>query len=182
MKDLYSPHPTKPDLWLHRGRYDDIIVFSTGEKINPLTMEGIICMHPDVRRALVVGQGRFQSALLVEPKAKIKTAKEREALLNRIWPFVERANQSCPPHGQIFRGFVLFTSPEKPMLRASKGTVQRMSTVGQYEVELDVLYGKIGQHDGSAGSEGLDLTDGHSLLSLSSHYYLTFTGYEQLQR
>lgn len=33
MKDLYSKHPSKEGLWLYRGRTDDIIVFSTGEKL-----------------------------------------------------------------------------------------------------------------------------------------------------
>ena len=33
MKDLYSKHPTKEGLWLYRGRADDVIVFSTGEKL-----------------------------------------------------------------------------------------------------------------------------------------------------
>lgn len=31
MKDLYSKHPTKENIWLYRGRADDVIVFSTGE-------------------------------------------------------------------------------------------------------------------------------------------------------
>ena len=35
-KDLFSKHPTKDDLWLCRGRADDIIAYSTGEKMNPL--------------------------------------------------------------------------------------------------------------------------------------------------
>jgi acyl-coenzyme A synthetase/AMP-(fatty) acid ligase len=31
-RDLYTPHPSKPDLWIYKGRADDIIVFLTGEK------------------------------------------------------------------------------------------------------------------------------------------------------
>lgn len=33
MKDLYSKHPTKENTWLYRGRADDIIVYTTGEKL-----------------------------------------------------------------------------------------------------------------------------------------------------
>lgn len=33
MKDLYSKHPTKDNVWLYRGRADDIIVYTTGEKL-----------------------------------------------------------------------------------------------------------------------------------------------------
>lgn len=141
LKDLYSPHPTKPGFWLYQGRSDDVIVFSNGEKINPITMEGIIGMHPDISSALVMGQGRFQSALLVEAKKPPRSLDEKQQLLEKIWPLVERANKDCPAHGRISKEFVLFTAPEKPMLRASKGTVQRMSTVKLYEPELNEIYG-----------------------------------------
>ena len=140
LKDLYSPHPTKPGFWLYQGRSDDVIVFSNGEKINPITMEGIIGMHSDISSVLVMGQGRFQSALLVEAKKPPRFLDEKEQLLEKIWPLVERANKDCPAHGRISKEFVLFTTPEKPMLRASKGTVQRMSTVKLYEPELDEIY------------------------------------------
>jgi len=37
LKDLYTKHPTKPGLWRYKGRADDIIVLSNGEKIRMLT-------------------------------------------------------------------------------------------------------------------------------------------------
>lgn len=67
MKDLCSKHPTKENVWLYRGRADDIIVFSTGEKLNPIEMEDTLSVNPAVSAALVTGVGRFQSSLLVEP-------------------------------------------------------------------------------------------------------------------
>ena len=39
MKDLFSKHPTKPDLWLYEGRADDVVVFSNGENFNPVGMK-----------------------------------------------------------------------------------------------------------------------------------------------
>jgi acyl-coenzyme A synthetase/AMP-(fatty) acid ligase len=54
IKDLYSKHPTKPGLFLYRGRADDVIVLSNGEKINPLDMEACINSHPAVKARLVV--------------------------------------------------------------------------------------------------------------------------------
>lgn len=38
-KDLFTPHPTKPDLWTLHGRVDDIILLSNGEKFNPVPRE-----------------------------------------------------------------------------------------------------------------------------------------------
>ena len=163
MKDLYSPHPTKPGFWLYQGRSDDLIVFSTGEKINPITMEGIIGMHPDISSVLVMGQGRFQSTLLVEAKKPPKSLDEKEQLLDKIWPLVERANKDCPAHGRISKEFVLFTAPEKPMLRAGKGTVQRMSTVKLYEPELDELYAASRSGPAQPSSVSLSLSSEESL-------------------
>ena len=163
MKDLYSPHPTKPGFWHYQGRSDDVIVFSTGEKINPITMEGIIGMHPDVSSVLVMGQGRFQSALLVEAKKPPRSLDEKEQLLDKIWPLVERANKDCPAHGRISKEFILFTAPEKPMLRAGKGTVQRLSTVKLYEPELDDLYAAPQSGSAQLSSVPLSLSNEKSL-------------------
>jgi thioester reductase-like protein len=149
MKDLYSKHPAKENVWLYQGRADDIIVFSTGEKINPLDMEHMINANDAVTEALVVGLGRFQSSLLVEAVQPPTTAAEKEELVNVMWPSVEAANKKCPSHGRIHRDMIIFTSPEKPMLRAGKGTVQRKPTVDLYSAEIDDLYN--GTQDFSKG-------------------------------
>ncbi|KAI1419683.1 hypothetical protein F5Y12DRAFT_776597 [Xylaria sp. FL1777] len=142
MKDIYSKHPdpSKGDLWLYRGRADDVIVFSTGEKINPNDMENIINSHPAINSALIAGQGRFQSSLLVEAVNSPADAEDEKRLLDAIWPSVQAANKECPSHGRIHRNMIKFTSAAKPMLRAGKGTVQRRLTLDLYTTELDALY------------------------------------------
>ncbi|KAI0547682.1 hypothetical protein F4679DRAFT_553684 [Xylaria curta] len=142
MKDVYSKHPdpAKGDLWLYRGRADDIIVFSTGEKINPNEMESIINGNPAVSSALVIGQGRFQSSLLIEAVNPPASVEDEKRLLDAIWPSVQAANTECPSHGRIHQNMIIFTSAAKPMLRAGKGTVQRRLTLDLYASELDALY------------------------------------------
>ena len=139
-KDLYSKHPEKPGLWCYRGRSDDLIVFSTGEKINPTGMEEVIGSHPNVSAAVLVGEGRRRSSLLIEAKKPLFSAEERERFLEDIWPTVERANKLCFAHGKVLRGLVLLTPPNKPMLRAGKGTIQRRGTVKLFTSELNDLY------------------------------------------
>ena len=139
-KDLYSKHPSRAGWWLYRGRADDIIVYSNGEKLNPLAMEATIESHPAVRSALIGGHGKFQSVLLVEPVTPPSTEQEREDLINKLWPTIEKANQQSPAHGKLFKDVVTFTTAEKPMLRAGKGTVQRRKTLELYEEELNALY------------------------------------------
>ncbi|KAI1822704.1 hypothetical protein F4861DRAFT_550606 [Xylaria intraflava] len=142
MRDIYSKHPdpAKGDLWLYQGRADDIIVFSTGEKIHPNEMENIINGNPVVNTALIAGHGRFQSSLLIEAINPPAGAEDEKRLLDLIWPSVQAANKECPSHGRIQYNMIIFTSAAKPMLRAGKGTVQRKLTLDLYAPELDALY------------------------------------------
>ncbi|KAI1166564.1 hypothetical protein F5B18DRAFT_54086 [Nemania serpens] len=158
MRDIYERHPdpAKEDLWLYRGRVDDIIVYSTGEKINPNEMEDIISGNPAVNACLIAGQGRFQSSLLVEAANTPADAEDEQRLLEVIWPSVQAANKECPSHGVIHRHMIAFTSAAKPMLRAGKGTVQRRLTLDLYASELASLYDAANEpvRQPSAGSDG----------------------------
>lgn len=139
--DLFSRHPTKPDHWLYRGRSDDVIVFLNGEKANPTLMEGLVQNHPDVHSALVVGQNRFEAALLIEPSQQsIVSNSVRAKLIENLWPVVEEANRKSPAYARVSKSHILFTSPEKPMSRAGKGTVQRGFTIEKYSAEIEALY------------------------------------------
>lgn len=140
MKDLYEQHPTRSNAWVFRARADDIISFSNAEKLNPITMEGIISAHPAVRSAVIGGHGQFQAALLVEPRLYPSTAEKKEELLQEIWPTIVRANQDCPAHGRIVKDFVFFTTPDKPLSRAGKDTVQRFAALELYAQEFKDMY------------------------------------------
>jgi MFS family permease/aryl carrier-like protein len=139
-KDLFSKHPTEPALWKYEGRLDDIIVFSSGEKINPVSMEGVIGSCPEVTGALVVGQGKFQTALLVEVKSPPTSEAEKQQLKDSIWPFVQKANAASIAHAKISKDLILFASSQKPLPRAGKGTVQRARGVKMYAEEIEELY------------------------------------------
>ncbi|KAF7942371.1 hypothetical protein EAE99_000421 [Botrytis elliptica] len=142
-RDLFTPHPNKRNLWKWHARADDIIVFLNGEKTNPISMEQhIVARNPEVQAALVMGAQRFQASLLIDPVNRdidISTTK-RAALLEKIWPSVEEANQTCPAHAKVAKTHIFFTNPTKRMLIAGKGTVQRAGTLQLYREELDALY------------------------------------------
>lgn len=137
-KDLFRPHPTKPNLWRFHGRRDDIIVLSNGEKFNPVPMESMLQGHPCVAGAVVTGQGRFQPALLIEPKPDHK--EYGQSLAEKIWPLVEKANLKLPGHGRVIRPMIMISKPDKPFPRAGKGTVIRKLTEAAYAAEIDALY------------------------------------------
>jgi thioester reductase-like protein/aryl carrier-like protein len=142
-RDLFVPHPTKANLWKWHARADDIVVFLNGEKTNPISMEQYIASrNPQVSGILVVGTQRFQASLLVEvvSDGKALTPTERAAFIEKMWPSIEEANRDCPAHARVAKTHILFTDPQRPMLRAGKGTVQRAGTLKLYEKELDALY------------------------------------------
>ncbi|PQE21314.1 thioester reductase domain-containing protein [Rutstroemia sp. NJR-2017a WRK4] len=91
-KDLSSKHPYKPGLWKFEGRSDDVIVCSTGQKVNPIEMEGLVNSHPSVVSAIVCGQGRERVSLLVEARDPPRDEDERAALIKELWPFIENVN------------------------------------------------------------------------------------------
>ncbi|TGO85673.1 hypothetical protein BPOR_0374g00070 [Botrytis porri] len=122
-RDLFTPHPSKPNPWKWHARADDIIKFLDGEKANPISMEQhIVARNPEVQAALVMGAQRFRASLLMDPvngDVDISTT-ERAALLEKIWPSVEEANQKCPAHAKVSKTHIFFTNPTKFMLIAGK--------------------------------------------------------------
>ncbi|KAL1885457.1 putative NRPS-like protein biosynthetic cluster [Paecilomyces lecythidis] len=140
-KDSFIQHPTKPHLWKYHGRLDDVIVLSNGEKFNPVTMEKIIEAHPMVSRALVVGEGRFQSALLIEPNWNLWTGERPNSdLIEQIWPTVHQANNIALAHGRIAKNRIGLASRDKPFKTTPKGTTQRRLVNQDYAQEIGAIY------------------------------------------
>ena len=160
-RDLFVRHPSKPDLWSWRARADDIIVFLNGEKTNPISMEQhIVSRTPEIAAALVVGAQRFQAALLIEPakigKDKDLSPAERAAFIEGVWPIIEEANKDAPTHARIVKSHILMTHPQKPMLRAGKGTVQRSGTLRIYADDIESLYADADTMSGDREDQGLE--------------------------
>jgi nucleoside-diphosphate-sugar epimerase/aryl carrier-like protein len=140
-KDLYTQHSSNPALWKYHGRFDDVIVLSNGEKLNPVSLEKIIEGHRSVHRALLVGQRRFQTCLLIEPVINRDTNPiDEKDFIDTIWPLVQTANESVPQYGQIMKSMIRLSSPEKPFKLTVKGTTQRNAINADYAQEIDEIY------------------------------------------
>ncbi|PQE06777.1 nrps-like enzyme protein [Rutstroemia sp. NJR-2017a BBW] len=135
-RDLFIPHTDKPGLWRFYGRNDDIIVFSNGQKFNPVPSENIIQSHPDITGVLIVGDGRFQPAAVIEPKKAIASAEE---FLDALWPLVEQANHQAQTHGRLTRSRIALVRPGD-FVRAPKGTVVRSTTAKKLHSIIEELY------------------------------------------
>ncbi|KAI9371137.1 hypothetical protein BJX61DRAFT_543936 [Aspergillus egyptiacus] len=140
-KDLFAPHPTRPNLWKYVGRNDDVIVLSNGEKLNPIAMEKIIEGNHLVSRALVIGQNQFQTALLIEPNWHLWSEDQpASVLIESIWPTVQEANQAGPAHGRIMKNAIGLASPRKPFIITPKGSTKRRQTLDNYAEEVKAIY------------------------------------------
>lgn len=137
-RDLFRPHPTKPNLWQFYARTDDIIVLSNGEKFNPLPSEAMIAEHPLLSGAIIVGLAKFQPALLVELRDRFEL--RPEAVIESIWPTVEQANNQAPGHARVLQSMIAVAAETKRFERAGKGTVIRKMTAEKFEPEIDALY------------------------------------------
>ncbi|KAI1851567.1 hypothetical protein JX266_003029 [Neoarthrinium moseri] len=179
-KDLYKPHPSLPNHWIYYGRADNIIVFSNGEKLNPVTIEEIVEDHPQVKGAVVVGSNRFQPAIFVEPVSHPETKDDEKKLLDSVWPLVVQANKETVAHGQIGREFLALTTKDKPFPRAGKGTIQRAGAIKLYKEEIDQLYENVGKVSSSEAPR-LDVSSVGALVESIEDMFETHLGSTQLQ-
>ncbi|KAG5915209.1 hypothetical protein E4U42_000099 [Claviceps africana] len=152
--DLYKAHPTRKNNWLYRGRADDVIVFTNGEKLNPVTIESGVNGHPLIKGALVVGQDRFQPAIFLEPYTQPTSEDEARKLIDAIWPRIEHLNTQTVAHGRISRQLVALTDAEALLPRTPKGTLQRFAANRLYKKRADELFER---------AETVDAADVHVL-------------------
>lgn len=147
MRDLYSRHPTKPHHWRHESRKDDIIVFQSGSKFNPMLHERTIAMHPRIHACLLVGTGKDRPAAIIElhPQYYTEDASVQKSLLKEIWPYVQKANDVADTFGQLEQRYVIFAKNTKPFEMGLKNTVQRYATTRLYEQEIEDLYTSIAE-------------------------------------
>lgn len=141
--DLYTPHPTKPGLWKHSGRADDVIVLSNGEKVAPSFIESTLCQAPMVRRALLYGEKRFEVSAIIELDGFAQSL-PREELIKQLHPHIERANKEAPSHAQLSPDRIVFARHDEPFMLSPKGSVVRKPTFNLYEKELDEVYSNLG--------------------------------------
>jgi thioester reductase-like protein/acyl-CoA synthetase (AMP-forming)/AMP-acid ligase II len=158
MKDLYEKHPHKPGFWKYHGRLDDIIVLSNGEKFSPSEAQSMVGRCPGVKSALIIGTGREQPALLIEPSTSGNLDNNtRNALILRALC----ANQVLPAHAQIHATHIKVLEAPGAFLRSSKGEVRRASTIDALKDTIEALYSVAGV--GTVPSCELDLSSVHAL-------------------
>lgn len=154
-KDLFRQHPSKPFLWRYSGRRDDTIVLSNGEKVNPVMMEKLIESHSGVKGAIVVGKGKFQTGLLIEPEWDGVQRRDPTMLVEDIWPTVKQANKEAPDHARIYKSKITVMEEGQSFERTPKGSIMRLQTEAVFQDKITALY-----DDGTCASEPTKVPSG----------------------
>jgi ribosome biogenesis protein SSF1/2 len=128
MNDLLERVPCKPgrECYILRGRIDDVIVHSTGEKTSPAPIEAAVLANCHAAKsALVVGQDQFNTALLVELQQGLEP--DDAGVMDEVWKAVQVANQSAPQHSRLVRQMIaLMKNGEAGGIpRTEKGSIRR---------------------------------------------------------
>lgn len=134
-KDLWIPHPTKPDLWKYSGRTDDLVLLTGEIKLYAQGIEEAVQQHPAVNGVLVGGDCRIEPFMLVE---LIDSVANNKAMLDDIWNHVEAVNQKNAESARIRRDLTVFATA--PFVRTAKDSIDRRGTFSAYQEAVDALY------------------------------------------
>ncbi|KAJ6461250.1 hypothetical protein C8R47DRAFT_1159650 [Mycena vitilis] len=144
VSDLLEQHPHKPELHRVYGRKDDIIIFSSGLKMSPGSIEAHINRNPLVDAALVFGQALAHPGILIQVKPEFRDHlvddAKRVKVCDTLWASVKEANQSSPAHFQIPRQMILLANPNKPFALTSKLQPRRRVVLEDYQQEICAAY------------------------------------------
>ncbi|KAF7192191.1 Non-canonical non-ribosomal peptide synthetase FUB8 [Pseudocercospora fuligena] len=133
-KDLWKPVPGRPEFYTGGGRVDDFVKLASLTKFNGVKIESIIDRDPQIESCIVAGEGRLRPFALIQLRENV------EPKLESIWPTIQEVNKSLYAEAELCKELIMFTNPEKPILRTAKGTVSRRKTIEMYESKIEEMY------------------------------------------
>lgn len=140
-QDLYSKHPTIPDIWDHRGRTGDLMKLAGLAKFHARDVEAAVEKCPDVRMAMLGGEGRPVPFLLVEIKQNGEGLAP-DVIIDRVWEIVDSVNKDVTEEGRISREMILLADPDRPFRLNLKSSLDRRRTLELYAHDVEMLYQK----------------------------------------
>ncbi|KAI1126135.1 hypothetical protein F5Y10DRAFT_293994 [Nemania abortiva] len=168
-KDIFTPHPTIPDVWKYVTRIDDRITLVNGEKVLPLPIEGRVRDHELIREAVVVGVDRPIPGLLLF-RSEASNGLSDESFLEKVWPSIEQANLCAEGFSQITREMVCVLASDIDYPRTDKGSIIRAQVYEKFADEIGNMYE--GLEKSSEGVEKLNLPAIQKLI-LDTHERIT---------
>jgi acyl-coenzyme A synthetase/AMP-(fatty) acid ligase len=141
-KDLWKAVPGREGYWATAGRVDDFVKLASLTKFNAIEIEQIINRDPRIAACIVGGDAQQKPFVLVQ--LLDDSSRPNSTNLDDIWPSLAEANKHVFSEAQLWRDLVLFTTPDRPIKKTAKGTVDRRNTIQMYNREVEELYAAAG--------------------------------------
>lgn len=138
-RDLFAPHPTRPNLWKYLSRLDDRLTLVNGEKVLPLPIEGRIRQDRMVQEAAVFGIGRSVPGVIVFRSNDAKDMSDDE-FFEAVWPAVEDANTKAESFSRVPKELVILVAADIEYPKTDKGTFIRAKIYDQFKDEIETKY------------------------------------------
>ncbi|KAL1306213.1 hypothetical protein AAFC00_004309 [Neodothiora populina] len=136
IKDLYTRHPAKPDLYKYSGRTDDLVLLTGEVKLYAKAIEDAVRKHAYVKDVIVGGDKRIVPFMLVELDET--HGEVSEDVIDDFWGYIEGVNQRNAESAMIRQDLTIFT--QKPFKMTPKGSVERRTTLEEHQATIDNLY------------------------------------------
>ena len=153
-RDVFTPHPSIPDVWKYVTRIDDRVTLLNGEKVLPLPIEGRMREDELVREAAVVGVDRSIPGLLVF-RAEGTDSMSDKAYLDAIWPSVADANSRAEAFSQITREMIKLLPSNINYPQTDKGNIIRAQLYNRFSAQIEEIYTSLDNTE--HGNKNLDL-------------------------
>jgi len=131
-------HPTRPGLYRILGRIHDQIMLSSGEFVNPLQIETLICDCPSVTSVLVFGHGKPCLGIILQCNHNNKI--QSVVTVDDLWSSILKQTEHLPSYAKIHKHMIIFASEKKPFTFTQKGALKRAEILSDYQVEIQQLY------------------------------------------
>ncbi|TIA46079.1 acetyl-CoA synthetase-like protein [Aureobasidium pullulans] len=138
-RDLFAPHPTRPNLWKYLSRLDDRLTLVNGEKVLPLPLEGRIRQDRLVQEAAVFGIGRSVPGVIVFRSSDAKDMSDDE-FFQAVWPAVEDANARAESFSRVPKELIVLVAADTEYPKTDKGTFIRAKIYEQFKDEIEQVY------------------------------------------
>ncbi|EME44394.1 hypothetical protein DOTSEDRAFT_88564 [Dothistroma septosporum NZE10] len=137
-KDLFTPHPSIPNVWQYYAPLDDTIVLDNGEKANPLLVEGVLRHSRNVAEAVVFGAGkpRLGAFIVCKPDSDLTN----EQLIDSVAPAIEEMNKALPAYSHLSRDMIKTLPHDADYRRIDKGTVVRAAFYRDFAKQIEKCY------------------------------------------
>lgn len=156
-KDLFEKHPSKHDAWRYFARLDDTLVLETGEKANPLLVEGVVRENRNVAEAVAFGANKSRVGLFLIP-AEDAAFTTDERLVEAVWPAVAKSNEVVPAFSRISKDMIKILPKSSSYRKTDKGTVIRTAFYKDFENLIEAAYTE-DTPDGTLVLEGYELIE-----------------------